>query len=171
MATPGAFANIRLHRESSLGGQGLRGSRLAWPGSDGGAAVARPYQGRITAIDLVDSFYLLAVHTICEYFALELPFTAADVGVGGCYDDRHFCHAVIVRAMVSAAILFGLTPAEARAQLLSDYDRAPNVRPGPPVLCPYVDNANALCWDDADAKKCSTCLQDVLRRWEARSPS
>ena len=33
------------------------------------------------------------------------------------------------------------------------------------MLAPYVDNANAVVWDEADAEQYSEALQDVLAAW------
>ena len=45
----------------------------------------------------------------------------------------------------------GASEQEALDQLLTDGRLAPRPRPRRPVLAPYVDNANALCWSLEDA--------------------
>ena len=42
------------------------------------------------------------------------------------------------------------TPEEAAEELLADGGPSPVPCPSRPAFMPYVDNANALCWDETD---------------------
>ena len=62
-----------------------------------------------------------------------------------------FCHSALTDVMVRAAMRFGgISYSEACTQLVRD--KAPVLQPrkGRPLLCPYVDNANAIGFDKAD---------------------
>ena len=84
----------------------------------------------------------------------------------------YFCHAVTARAMVLALVSgFGMDAYDAERQLIVDGRPAPRLGPGRPVLAPYVDNANALCWDDADAELfCRHCHRGAPQL-RARTPN
>ena len=62
----------------------------------------------------------------------------------------HWCHSVVVGAMVRAAIdTFGLTRAEAVACIILDGQPLPELSQGHPLLAPYVDNANSVRYSES----------------------
>ena len=129
------------------------------------------------AIDLVDSFYLFRWLVPSTLFGLLHAVLAGNVGCRTASDDWNgavdvladqpvlaalstlpmwwswslcVCHAFTASLMVVAAQCFGLSGSDADRELVVDGRGAPRFGPGRPVLAPYVDNANALCWDQSD---------------------
>ena len=62
-----------------------------------------------------------------------------------------FFHMVLTYAMVTALGLMRVAPDVSLEKLPVDRRVAPAPRPGLAVLVRYVDNANFVCWNDADA--------------------
>lgn len=58
----------------------------------------------------------------------------------------------------------GSTGQDVRLRVLHDGRKAPVVRKTFPVLAPYVDNANLLCWDEEDARDSLRALHEELDR-------
>ena len=146
-------------------------------------------------LDLDDSFYLFFVPQLAEYFAFGDLVCAGDIGVSGVDDCNgnwidideeqflfaclctlpmrwswavHFCHMVLTYAMVAALGLMGVAPDLSLEQLPVDRRVAPAPRPGLPVLVPYVDDANFVCWNEADAIAAARVFSHVLRAWGPR---
>ena len=73
-----------------------------------------------------------------------------------------------LRIAVVVAQVFGLSGAVAEAQLTADGRPSPVLRPGPPILCAYVDNILAVCWDSKDPVLMERALVRVLRSFGLR---
>ena len=133
----------------------------------------------VVALDLVDSFYLFHWERLAAFFSLEHGYRADELGITEATDENgnivqldahdhafpclatlcmggswslYFCHAVASRCMVLAARLaFGLDAITATGQLVVDGVHPPRLCYNKPILAPYVDNCNAICWCQSDA--------------------
>ena len=61
-----------------------------------------------------------------------------------------FCHYVCTRCFLDTHRALGVPAAEAADLVLVDGRRGPDLRPGRPILAPYVDNFNVLAWGQSD---------------------
>lgn len=133
-----------------------------------------------SAIDLVDSFYQLEWRGMCEYFALDVVVSAAEVGVFRVWDERleewrptepaeklfacfkvlpmgwswslFLCQQVLEEQMILSEMgRTGQSRAEVGERVVRDRRPVGRVAPGLPLLAPYVDNANLLAWSPGDA--------------------
>jgi len=120
-----------------------------------------PYQGRVVALDLVDSFYQCGYDKFSDMFSFEQAVQARDVGITEALDadgvlqkvngDQsvlpcfgclpagwswalHACHQLLVRAIVFALAAFDLLGADALDRIVADGRRAPRLRTGAPVF-------------------------------------
>lgn len=114
---------------------------------------------------------------MAEHFAIDLVVRAADFGVAQVYDDsrgawvsvgpdeRLFCcfrglamgwswslcvrNSSLTSGMVDAIVSYNpsLTSDCAHEQIVRERAPAPRLKVDKPLLCPYVDNGNSLCWD------------------------
>jgi len=75
-----------------------------------------------------------------------------------------FCHSALTDVMVSAALRFNpaLDREAACRQLVRDKSPAPSLGVRLPLLCPYVDNGNAICWDEEESAEYHSVLLAVL---------
>ena len=175
LSTPSALSSVRFS------GPLFEGAQARHPD--------RPFSGRLVAFDWVDSFYQFRWLRLCTWFGLEGVFTAGEVGVSQAYDSSmhlvdvcpntpvfaclstvpmgwnwalHVVHSVLVRCMVLALGLLGVSHADAKSLLVLDGRPAPLPEPGRPLLFPYVDNAQMLAWDDEEAAVLSRALAYVF---------
>jgi len=139
------------------------------------------------------AFYQFEWLALAQLFCLEETFTARELGVVTALDadgvavavspeqsifacagtlgmgfswSLYFCHAVVVRAMLlGLQAAFGLAADVAAERLVVDGRPAPVLAPQRPVVFPYVDNGNALCWDQSDRQRFGAAFQFVLRSW------
>ena len=63
-----------------------------------------------------------------------------------------FCHSIVTKGMLWAVGRMGLSDSEARDRLVVDGRPIGKPEKSKPLLAPYVDNGNAICYDREDAE-------------------
>jgi hypothetical protein len=182
LTTPTALVKMRIVFDDAVGKQAAQTPEL----SDG------PYTGRISVLDLVDSFYQLGYEQLSDFFAFEETVLARDVSATTALDEHgksvhvtgdtalfacfscmamgwshslFACHSLLVQGIVLALSAFGLGGASARERIVTDGRCPPPLEVGKPLCFPYVDNGNAWCWDDYDSAKFWHSLSAVFDSW------
>ena len=67
--------------------------------------------------------------------------------------------------MVEAAVAMGMSPCDAERQMVVDGRPPPVLGVGKPLLAPYVDNCNCICWDEQDCVQYLGLLESILQRY------
>ena len=169
LATANALCNLDLSDEA-LGQVAAN--------ADDSAAIS------FAAADLTDGFYQFALDDVASLFCLDITLAANEAGVSEVLNEETgemeevspgerlwvalrvlpmgwswalwFCQDCLTEAMVAAeSTRSGRSAATIRReQLLGDRRPAPALRPGKPILAPYVDNGNFICWSPGEGADC-----------------
>ena len=129
------------------------------------------FEGSVSALDLVDSFYQLLYPIMCQFFSFCDAFRADELNVseavgpdgklrsvdGSCGIFAgfqclpmgwawalHVCHMLLVQLLIRAMGLLGYAKDAVYDMLVLDGRPAPTVDFDKPALAPYVDNCNII---------------------------
>lgn len=177
LSTPGALSNLELSSAEEARGPEDRPLELSFAG-----------------LDLTDGFYQLGLEDLSSYFCLGITVSAQEVNVSEVLDELSgeqvpvapseklwpclrvlpvgwgwslwFCQDVLADTMVTAeSQRRGVSKEEVEnTQLLVDRRPPPSLRPGRPILAPYVDNGNLICWSASESREVYQSLAAETRR-------
>ena len=153
---------------------------------------ARDAQPEGAGIDFQDGFYQFEWEEMAGFFGIDCVCSAREAGVERVYDDGRqcwtdadpdellwpcfkglvmgwswslfLCNSTLTHGMTCALQAFNpaLSRAEAAEQVVRDRAPAPKLSAERPLLCPYVDNGNSLCWNgDVSARFLTFLLAEL----------
>eukprot|EP00971_Amphidinium_carterae_P344159 6484374-Amphidinium_carterae.1 len=132
--------------------------------------------------DFQDGFYQFRFDEMAPWFSFNYKVMAKEFGVSRVWDadtglwaevdgeeflfptfrglvmgwswGLYFCHSALVRALVESLVIFaGVSEEIANGQIVRERCPPPRLHQRHPLLCPYVDNANVLCYSRQEAEE------------------